>query len=66
SKALRALPGPAPVFGDAAQRRLIQQLLDDSDWWERRVFDAMLRQTAQAAGVEERLFACDDAGQLVT
>ena len=66
SQALRTLPRPEPVFGDAAQRRLIQQLLDDSDWWERRVFDALLRQTAEAAGIEERLFACDDGGQLLT
>ena len=66
SSSLRALPRPAPAFGDTGHRRLTQQLLDDSDWWQRRVFDELLRQTAQAAGVEQRLFACDDAGQLLT
>ena len=65
SEALHTLPRPAPLFGDPAQRRLIQQMLDDGDWWQRRVFDALLLLTAQTAGVEERRFGCDDAGQLL-
>lgn len=59
---LRALPRPTPVFGDPAERLLIQRMLDDTDWWERRVFDELLYRTAQEAGVEPRLFGCDDAG----
>jgi hypothetical protein len=37
-------------------------MLDDTDWWERRVFDELLYRTAQEAGIEPRLFGCDDAG----
>ena len=63
---LSALPRPQAHFGDTDQQAVIQRMLDDSDWWARRVFDEMLRQGVprdQAAG--PGLFACDDAGQLV-
>jgi hypothetical protein len=65
SGALYTLPRPTPLFGDTSQRRLIQQMLDDGDWWQRRVFDALLQQTAQTAGIGQGMFGCDDAGQLL-
>lgn len=62
--ALRALPRPIPTYGDPAQQALIEKVLNASDWWERRVFDELLRQIAAEAGVSQPAFGCDDAGQL--
>ncbi|MCP3869620.1 MAG: hypothetical protein GY703_16315 [Gammaproteobacteria bacterium] len=59
---LRMLPRPTPVLSDSAQQQLIQQLLNDSDWWERRVFEQYLHCIADDAGIEKRLFACAEDG----
>lgn len=64
---LRATPPPVPGFGNPAQQALVARLLNDSDWWPRRVFDELMHQTIGACDATgQRLFACDDAGQLVS
>lgn len=61
---LRTLPRPTPLFGDPAQQAVTQGLLDQSEWWERRVFDAIVQQAAAEGGVPVQSFGCDDAGRL--
>ena len=66
AKIERAMLMLATEFGSLAQQALIQRLLDESDWWPRRVFDEVLRQSVPGTQeAPQRLFACDDAGQLV-
>lgn len=63
---LRPLPLPPEVAGDR-DRHLIDEVLQGTDWWPRRVFDAFLRGLPEQDGdMPEQLFACDDAGQLTT
>jgi hypothetical protein len=61
---LQRLPRPTTHYGDAAQRALIDGLLADGDWWERRVFDALLRGLLEHEADAPLLFACDDVGRL--
>ena len=62
---LCSLPQPVPAFGSPGQQALIRQLLEETDWWPRRLFEELLRQYVPLAHeARQRLFACDDAGQL--
>lgn len=63
-----AEPSPPPTVhqADPAQRGLIQHLIDTTDWWRRRVFDAYLVQTVDPDGSRSALFACDAAGALIS
>lgn len=49
---------PVGTDGDAAR-----QVLAETDWWPRRLFDQLLREQVREG--DATLFACDDAGQLV-
>jgi hypothetical protein len=62
---LRALPRPTPSYGDPAQQASIQVLLSQGDWWDRRVFDELLRQTAADGGITEQAFGCNAGGQMM-
>lgn len=62
---LGSIPAPASDHGTPAQQTLIRDLLDDSDWWSRRLFDELMRQGVTGIGdAAHQLFACDDAGGL--
>ncbi len=61
STALNTATHPVPYFGDTEQHRLVRHLLDHGDWWPRRVFDQLLRDSLPAD--KTVLFGCDDAGQ---
>ena len=54
---------PTPYFGDTERHGLIRHLLDHGDWWPRRVFEQLLRDSLPAE--QAVLFGCDDAGRLV-
>jgi hypothetical protein len=58
---------PPPVSArDPQQAELVRDLLAQTDWWPRRVFDAYLRRIAIGNGTDRgELFACDDAGMPV-
>jgi hypothetical protein len=62
--ALRSMPRPAPVYGEPAERALIRQVLETSDWWHRRVFDEWLRKGLPGHPGDSELWGCDDAGRL--
>lgn len=61
--ALDELPRPEASYGTAAEAALIQQVIDESDWWQRRVFEELLRGFV-AIESDDDPFACDDAGHL--
>ena len=63
STALNTATHPVPYFGDTEQQQLVRHLLDHSDWWPRRVFDQLLRDSLPTDKIT--LFGCDDAGQLI-
>ncbi|MCB1800353.1 MAG: hypothetical protein KDI82_01565 [Gammaproteobacteria bacterium] len=60
---LSTVTRPTAMIGDRAQATVVDRVLDDSDWWERRVFDQLLRDHAPVGATP--MFGCDDAGQLV-
>lgn len=62
----RALAGapPAAAYGDDADRDVIDELVRTGDWWQRRVFDALLQRIASMLMPERSdLFACRDDGR---
>ena len=63
STTLNTTTYPTPYFGDTEQHQLVRNLLDHSEWWPRRVFDQLLRDSLPANQV--MLFGCNDAGQLI-
>ena len=63
STALNTATDPTPYFGDTKQHQLVRNLLDPSEWWPRRVFDQLLRDSLPANQIA--LFGCNDAGQLI-
>ena len=64
---LRRLPLPDATAENDQNRELIDNVLQRSDWWTRRVFDAYLRELPELDDdAHERLFACDDGGKLTT
>lgn len=64
---IESQPLPQPTFGTDTEQALISLLLNDHDWWIRRVFDALLQQTAtQAYPDHSSLFSCTEKGQLPT
>lgn len=63
---LRALPHPAVSAADSRQSALINDLLDQTDWWTRRIFDEYLRGFLHHTVTDrERICGCDSAGGLV-
>jgi hypothetical protein len=57
---------PSTAFGNPVEQALIQRLLQESDWWPRRIFDALLLEMIGSPRVGDRsLFACDDSGQMM-
>lgn len=54
---------PAPSAADPRQRHLIQDLLEQTDWWTRRIFDHYLRSCLRCGTSDApHLFGSDDAG----
>jgi len=62
---IEALNLPQPIFGSDEELALINQLLNNHDWWTRRVFDALLQQIAGEAYPDHPLlFSCTHKGEL--
>lgn len=62
---LQQLPTPTPAAGNGHVQELIGELLDESDWWCRRVFDEYLRLSLQLPDSQlDPLFECDAEGNL--
>jgi hypothetical protein len=64
---LQSLPRPAVSVPDAQQSALINELLDESDWWTRRIFDEYLRGYLHHSRTDmEHIYGCDSAGGLIS
>lgn len=62
---LEQIASPHPVFGTQSEQNLISQLLNENDWWARRVFDALLQEIAVKTYPDHpQLFSCTSQGQL--
>lgn len=65
---LSELDKPKAIYGSEQESELINQLLEKSDWWQRRVFDMALRQKLYNQGgdtVMFPLFGCNSQGGLL-
>jgi len=66
TRLLLANQSPAePFYGSAMDLQLIQKMHQQTDWWQRRIFDVLLRHMAvQKNNKQQELFSCTPDGQL--